>query len=316
MTVHYIYCPNCKTQLERTTSSASRLGCPLRVCPHCQYTYLDKRYREPAVSGIPFMDKYACGWWFLAIFLVPPFTASYSMHDPSYFLHLLWLAPLILPIIIWRSIAAYRKRKPDLDSMMAKSVERLSDIEYAITLKKAKYKVPEMYLDPARAHEVKSLLDRLNTSVKTADKKKENAIVSNSVQNTPGKNKYPVLKTKNTIKLTISLVLSILMIVIALAGFLSMMDDRSDLPFFIVAVVLTAISVFVFISSLTQRSALARYNDYYNRLSSDPDHSVSNLVMHTDSTTERIIKDLEYMIKKGWIENAYIDKINNKVVFK
>ena len=149
-------CPHCGLSYSVMQPEKSGFyGSPFRKCSLCGNTFIDKDYREIAVSGIRNVDtqRFSFGAAALGIF-------------PSLFMVIgLWLGfssgfdtrsilfscggALFVSVVVWlvlSEVKGYDERQKFLKEESARSEARLQNPQYAAELKRIGYRVPEKYL--------------------------------------------------------------------------------------------------------------------------------------------------------------------------
>lgn len=153
-------CPHCRKFFAQRFENEYRHGSPLQHCPYCHKIYWDKDYHEVEIDGFYRTDKIrSFGWFGLFVFWTPfcfaKLLTEYIFPVPRGFITNISdesliactvLSVLFLILSIWRIIIDYKKNTKEMQEELIKSQKRLSDPEYALTLKALGYNVPLKYL--------------------------------------------------------------------------------------------------------------------------------------------------------------------------
>jgi hypothetical protein len=122
-------------------------GSPFRECPNCYKTYIDKDYKEIAVSGYEGDLTKKVEPFSIVLLVVGPllllFAILCDMVLGMIFGGLMALSGLIFVI---SDLKSQTKRKNEYEAMRIASEERLGNIEYAQALLDLGYPVPRKYL--------------------------------------------------------------------------------------------------------------------------------------------------------------------------
>lgn len=153
-------CPQCSTALKVTApGKAYFYGSPIRQCPKCAYSYLDRNYHEIEIDGIREADLSVkqslkltlfclvglvvciAGWYFLNKASGP------LVKLPTAFI----IGALLFGIGFFVLLADMLKiltgtKKKQLENERQASAKRLSDRDYALKLQNLGYQIPEKYL--------------------------------------------------------------------------------------------------------------------------------------------------------------------------
>ena len=143
-------CPHCNEQLSFMEPKKIAYGSPFRTCPRCQKTYIDKSYREIAISGKPNVYPVSPFSAIMLLFLLFGLVAILSEYRGDSFLPICICTFFIIIFLIsmigdWKS---YDERKSAIFLETLHSEQRLANPEYASALKELGYRVPEKYLYP------------------------------------------------------------------------------------------------------------------------------------------------------------------------
>lgn len=151
-------CPECGKKFFIYNESQHRYGNTIRECKKCKNQYIDPRYHELAITGIRKTDFSVTS--FIVLILFGAFILYRGIHfintrllgspDGSniffsvifiFFGSITIIAGIAEIIVIKTGLKAKK-----FDKLLEESEERLSNYEYAQSLKQAGYDVPEKYL--------------------------------------------------------------------------------------------------------------------------------------------------------------------------
>lgn len=159
-------CPHCGASIVGVNSNPNMVlyGSVVRKCQKCKEQYLDTRYQEYAITGIPenelsvMYDLKRIG--ILAVFFIISTVINLIniRHEGKYYIMLavisvtspLGIIAMIIDMIRIKTGAKGRK----LEKKRLESVARLQDPDYAMTLYEVGYPVPAEYL-PSQLQETK-----------------------------------------------------------------------------------------------------------------------------------------------------------------
>ncbi|UWP60789.1 hypothetical protein [Ruminococcus gauvreauii] len=100
-----------------------------------------------------------------------------------------------------------------------------------------------------------------------------------------------------------------------LTAIYSMFDMEKDgAGTIIIMWILTLIGAAIIFFGLKRKKILKEYKRYAAQLSTDPTGSIENLASASGSSQDEVYKNLNYMIKKKYFADAYIDKQKNRIV--
>lgn len=139
-------CPHCNTAYEQSGASRntrSKYGAPLKRCASCNKYFRDNEYREIAIDGIRPGDRRRITSTGLIVFL---FALAVGLVMFLEGVSGWWVAAAIGLYSPLSELFTYKKRLAELDAEAEASDRRLHDPEYAATLKRLGYAVPEKYL--------------------------------------------------------------------------------------------------------------------------------------------------------------------------
>ncbi|MDO5148079.1 MAG: hypothetical protein Q4D76_01670 [Oscillospiraceae bacterium] len=151
-------CPECGRKFFYYDSRQRYYGSPVRTCKKCNSQYLDLRYHEIAVEGIPESELSRKPMIILMIFgALILYRGIYltgyrqlGMGDYGQ-----WIMPVLFIImgivmitvgIIEIIMISTGRKMMKYERLKRESEERMSDRSYAWTLKQEGYNVPEQYL--------------------------------------------------------------------------------------------------------------------------------------------------------------------------
>ena len=140
MTYIIIKCPHCGTFIRQTTKGQYNWGSPLKMCYKCNTAYIDSCYHEVAIEGFSNTDTIRSDWWLMLLPIMITFMSSFAY--PILFL----LVVGMIVAMIFGVVRTRKKNEREMKAEMARSIERLSNYDYALLLKKAGYDVPDKYL--------------------------------------------------------------------------------------------------------------------------------------------------------------------------
>lgn len=151
-----VKCTNCGSTLSiNAPGSAYFYGSPIRSCPKCGRQYLDKNYHEIEIDGIQKTDisnKGAAGLLIGSLAAAVIFGVLFIFFLSRGRLHFGTLIATVISLLIFIfglvdaiKIKSGSKQK-ELEKEHQQSILRLQNKEYAHTLKKLGYQVPEKYL--------------------------------------------------------------------------------------------------------------------------------------------------------------------------
>ena len=165
MTYHTLRCPHCAGIVNRATGTPSYIGNPFRKCPWCGGVYIDSFTKEWATKS-PFqrtkflIDKPLAGA-FLSIIAIAGLLAMAEV-NPLIAL-IVGIAVAVLIFVGWTFA-----RKPSIQEMIDKSIERTKSAKYVELLKQAGFKIY-----PIQGVEIGSLHDEEDSPLKEEDIKAE-----------------------------------------------------------------------------------------------------------------------------------------------
>lgn len=148
-------CPKCGEKT-REQSNAFAYGSPIRFCSRCKQEYLDRRFREVAISGFDTKSTSAAyyGKCFLALLALSVLSGGwlyFTIHYKGYY-HTLAVALVIVGIIgtigslvlaLWVKLGFAKKSN---DRYLEESKRRLRNPAYVAKLQEYGYIIPAEYL--------------------------------------------------------------------------------------------------------------------------------------------------------------------------
>ena len=149
-------CPYCGKKIPGYKPTKVEYGSPVRICPKCDREYYDRRFFEPAVSGLvrSELSKKRCLSMMLSA--VVCFVIAFGINwleireTGEYYVILALMQPVAIVLFITAIVDLIRivtgtKRKK-YDFLISQSEERLANPEYAEFLAEKGMNVPEKYL--------------------------------------------------------------------------------------------------------------------------------------------------------------------------
>lgn len=95
----------------------------------------------------------------------------------------------------------------------------------------------------------------------------------------------------------------------------SLFDDVKDgAAFVITALLLVLLGVWVFLCGLKRRKMRLEFKKYVTHLSADPTGSLENIAAASGTSVDVVQKNLQFMVKKKFFADAYLDKTDNRLV--
>ena len=152
-------CPSCGKRLFTYQRDTRKYGPPLKTCKHCNEDYLDPRYHELAIEGIP--DHVFSCLPYLVVFLLGAFIlwrgyALYHLNQLGVPEKMQWFKPAVFMglglLLILNAVAGIISIKTGLkrrkfEKLLEESNQRLEDTNYRYALEKLGYKKPESGTD-------------------------------------------------------------------------------------------------------------------------------------------------------------------------
>ena len=155
-----VRCKNCERMLYsyRHGEEKKRYGTPINKCKKCGEYYVDIRYREAAVDGIPENElSYRSGIIFLVIGALIMWRAIYlynenSIVDVDNIKWMIYACAFAIFAIVLIGIGLYDivnivtgNKKKKIDNYIKESEERMKSHSYVEILKHMGYRIPEKY---------------------------------------------------------------------------------------------------------------------------------------------------------------------------
>ena len=95
----------------------------------------------------------------------------------------------------------------------------------------------------------------------------------------------------------------------------SLTDEVEDgIAVYIVILLMIALGVWVFLRGRKRKQMRLMFKNYVAQLSVDPSGSLENIASATGTSVDIVKKNIQYMIKKRFFSNAYLDEMNNQLV--
>ena len=136
-------CPHCRYHLGSTVDLYRiTFGSPIKVCPRCQKKYIDSDCKELALYELRFFDKMP-----MSLDNLIRMSILFGLGLFSLGFNIGFAITLISIVAIWLIIcfALYSSKKEKIEKERQKSIERLSNPEYANELHSMGIFVPEKY---------------------------------------------------------------------------------------------------------------------------------------------------------------------------
>lgn len=109
---------------------------------------------------------------------------------------------------------------------------------------------------------------------------------------------------------------SILTLIFGSTLIYTIFDSENDgIDMVITFIVLSLISLLILWSGIDRKKKINLYEDYVARLAMDSTFSLDKLATATSTSIDQVLKNVNYMIKKGFFQNAYIDTESRALVF-
>lgn len=84
----------------------------------------------------------------------------------------------------------------------------------------------------------------------------------------------------------------------------------------ITCLILIAIHVFLIVKGRERKKMRLMFKTYVSQLSIDPTGTIANIASATGQSTDQTKKNLQYMLKHKFFNNAYIDEANDRIVLQ
>ena len=153
-----MYCPHCRKKLFSYEERIRKYDSPVMICKHCSGEYLDPRYDELAITGIP-KEQFSIVQYLVMIILgILCFWRAYYLWEKHFvsrgvptevWVVMISIAGLVLLIGgIYEIITIKTGSKEEkFDRLYQESCERLRSKSYATKLKEMGYHVPDKFLE-------------------------------------------------------------------------------------------------------------------------------------------------------------------------
>ena len=92
-------------------------------------------------------------------------------------------------------------------------------------------------------------------------------------------------------------------------------EKEMDFATLIVMCVFVSIGVVLIVLSRRRKKLINNFKDYVVRLSTDPTGSIKNLAESVNTSQDVVRANLQKMIYKKYFAHAYIDEVQNRIVF-
>ncbi len=148
-------CPSCGKKLFTYEYRIRKYGSPLKECKKCGSEYIDPRYYELALDGIPDDEFKITPYVFMMIIgglIIWRGLYMFRMHQLGVAEEIQWLLPTVFTllgiVLVIGSIAGMVSiktglHKKKIDRLMAESRARVSDMDYIRRLRKLGYKIDD-----------------------------------------------------------------------------------------------------------------------------------------------------------------------------
>lgn len=88
----------------------------------------------------------------------------------------------------------------------------------------------------------------------------------------------------------------------------------ADAGSILIGLMFGALGIWLLLSGLKNTKLVKRYNEYFDRLMRDPEHSIDKLVTKVGKPADEVKKDLTNMIELGLFPGCYVDSAENRLV--
>lgn len=147
-------CPYCNHTYSFMQPKSYSYGSPLQVCRRCGKYYVDKDFKEIAISGIRKIDtmritpfSIIASLLFTPLFVSSIYMQFYQPDNMSLFALITFGAFDIFAFYsIYNDCSSFKERQKYLIDEQHRSIARLKNPSYALTLKNLGYDVPKQYL--------------------------------------------------------------------------------------------------------------------------------------------------------------------------
>lgn len=101
-----------------------------------------------------------------------------------------------------------------------------------------------------------------------------------------------------------------------LLGFIAIIadDEQDGAAVAIVILLMAALGILVFLLGHKRKQMRLTFKKYVAQLSVDPTGSLENIAGATGTSVDVVKKNVQYMIKKRFFSNAYLDEMNNQLI--
>lgn len=146
MTTKTKKCPHChRAYVVNDSYGAYYLGSPLRVCKNCGESFVDKEFKELALTDVKPLDKLPVSVN-TAIAVIGAGIIAFAAFKSSWNLFGIILIGIALYLVI-SEIFGYKNKMKWIKEERQASIIRLSNPKYAKFLKELGYEVPDKYLN-------------------------------------------------------------------------------------------------------------------------------------------------------------------------
>lgn len=90
--------------------------------------------------------------------------------------------------------------------------------------------------------------------------------------------------------------------------------EGADASSILIGLMFGALGLWLLLSGIKNTKLVKRYNEYFDRLMRDPDHSVDKLVANVGKPADEVKKELTNMIELGLFPGCYVDAAENRLV--
>ena len=138
-------CPHCgKTYSFMEPKGTGNYGSPLRICASCGKPFVDKDYREIAISGVRKIDTQRFSFAWVTFIIISLFFAGFGLYTGS---NSFVIGGLVFSLLsawcIYSDISKFDERQAGLAKETKESYERLKDEKYRQILRDLGYSIPE-----------------------------------------------------------------------------------------------------------------------------------------------------------------------------
>ncbi|WMJ86053.1 hypothetical protein [Anaerocolumna sp. MB42-C2] len=118
-----------------------------------------------------------------------------------------------------------------------------------------------------------------------------------------------------TVEYLLGAMIATLFGLVALVGMFDHEEDGAAI-IIIISWLFTALGLWLIQLGRKRKILLKNFREYVTRLSLDPTGSIENLAASINTSQDVVKDNLQIMINKKFFVDAYIDEINNRVVFQ